>query len=85
MKPKIIAAAIRHRGIVFTGVRHGDIIQQIVRLDLLTEAERPITAEQQGFIDNGGTYYQRNEARDIAVQSGQIKPTHGTLYSEDLW
>lgn len=74
-----------HRGVVFTGVRHGLIIKQIVDLGLLDESERPIIGEQQGFIDNTGLFWLRAQARQIAIKSRQIDPDHGVLYSEDLW
>lgn len=86
MKPKIIAAAIRWRGAVFTGVRHGEIIEQIVKLGQITEEERPITGEPQGFIDEFGIFRTRAIAKLMAISAGQIKADHkGELYSEDLW
>ena len=85
MPNRIIAAAIKHRNVVFTGVRHGHIIKQLVDLNLITEEERPIKSYQQGFIDTGGNYWNREDAWDIALAAKQITKDHSTLYSEDLW
>ena len=88
VEPRIIAAAIRKRGVVFTGVRHGHIIRDMVMVGFLMEmgSERDrVYDKEQGFIDQYGKYYQRDEARVVALQAGQIRPGHPTLYSEDLW
>ena len=82
---RLIAAAVKHRGVVFTGVRHGHIIKDLVDLGLISEAERPLSADCQGFIDENGNYYQRKDARQVALKAGQIEPGHSTVYSEDLW
>jgi hypothetical protein len=82
---KIIAAAIKRDGIVFTGVRHGHIIKSMVDVGFLTDMNKPVLGHEQGFIDERGEYWNREESRQIAIYAGQIKPDHGTLYSEDLW
>lgn len=85
---KIIAAAIMHNGITFTGTRHGHIIRDLVELGVLKErngVKDKITDDQQGFIDSNGIFVGRPHARTIAIAAGQVKPDHGILYSEDLW
>lgn len=81
---RIVAAAIKWKGVVFTGVRHGEIIAQLVRLRLVKDTEH-VTAEVQGFVADNGVYMNRERARLYAITAHQIKPDHGTLYSEDLW
>lgn len=82
---RIVAAAIQRDGIVFTGVRHGYIIQQMVDVGFLKDIKKPVTYDEQGFIDNNNKFIKRDDATAVAVASGQVKPDHGTLYSEDLW
>lgn len=85
-KLRIVAAAICKNGIVFTGVRHGHIIRDMVAVGFLSDIKKDyVSGDEQGFIDNNGIYVSREHARTIAIHSGQIKPDHGTLYSEDLW
>lgn len=84
--PRIVAAAVRKRGVVFTGVRHGYVIQSMVEVGFLKDMQKDqVVASEQGFIDQYGKYYPMEKARDVAIIAGQIKPNHGTLYSEDLW
>lgn len=84
---RLIAAAIEFKGKVWPGDRHGNIIAYLVKTGIATEEDRPLTDENsvQGFIDSNGKFWSREHARDIAINTGQIKPDHGTLYSEDLW
>ncbi len=84
---KLIAAAIQFKGITFTGTRHGDCIGTIANTGFGTEADKPLTDKNstQGFIDDKGVFYSREDARDIAIQCNQVPWDHGTLYSEDLW
>lgn len=82
---KIVAAAIMWKGVVYTGVRHGDIIQQIVTLGQIAQSEKPITGDMQGFIDSRGNYWTRDHAWQIAYEACQINKNHGELLSEDLW
>lgn len=84
---KIIAAAIKFKGMVWPGDRHGHIIGYLAKTGIATEADKPLTDENstQGFIDANGRFWDREDARDIAIAEDQIEPDHGTLYSEDLW
>lgn len=86
----IVAAAIFHKGVVLTGVRHSEIFKDIVRLRPNTEL--PIKSPQ-GFINHRNKFLTRREALIEAVDCGQItikenKKPHlesGVLTSEDLW
>lgn len=82
---RIVAAAIQRDGVVFTGVRHGYIIQQMVDVGYLTDMNKPVLGSEQGFIDSRGNYWSRENAWQVAFEAGQIKKGHSTLYSEDLW
>ena len=82
----IVASAIKHNGIVFTGVRHCEIFKDIIRL--IPDVKLPISSPQ-GFIDNHNNFMGREESLDYAVEKGQLK-NHtdiigGVLTSEDLW
>lgn len=82
----IVAAAIKYKGIVLTGVRHCYIFKDII--ELFPNAKKPITAHQ-GFIDNHNNFMDREESLDYAVEKGQLKDHNdiigGVLTSEDLW
>lgn len=83
---RIIAAAIRYKGVTYTGSRHGHIIRSMVEVTTLKDMLKDkVTDNMQGFIDQYGRWYSREDSREIAIKANQIKPDHGTLYSEDLW
>ena len=78
----IVASAIKHKGIVFTGKRHCKIIKYLVELGY----ETPIPNNEQGFIDDNGHFHYRKEALKIAIKCKQIPHTQKRiLVSEDLW
>lgn len=78
----IVAAAIKHKGIVFTGKRHCKIIKYLVELGY----ETPIPNNEQGFIDDTGDFYDRHDSKMIAKYHNQIPRTQKRiLMSEDLW
>lgn len=80
---KVIAAAIKHRDIIYTGSRHAEIIRYMTQ-DLKV-AER-VVSEQQGFLLENGKFVSRDIARVHACRAGQIDVDHTrTLMSEDLW
>lgn len=61
--------------------RHCFIIKDIVVCGI----KPPINGEQ-GFLTSTGRFVSREEGKEIALASGQIKSTFsGTLCSEDLW
>ena len=86
----IIAAAINHNGIVFTGVRHCEIFRQIIRLN--PDTPTPIKSIQ-GFITDKNVFMGRDESLDHAIDCKQIgfkkdgsyDIIGGVLTSEDLW
>lgn len=82
----IVVAAIRHKGVVFTGVRHCEIFKDILRIHPNTET--PISSPQ-GFVTDKNKFVSRDEALHLAVECGQLKGFNdiigGVLTSEDLW
>ena len=84
--PRIVIAAIKKYGVVFTALRHGHAIRDAVECGFLTDVDKDyVTTEEQGFVDSNNKYWQREDARLVAIEAGQIDESHGTLYSEDLW
>lgn len=81
----IVIGAIKRGGIVFTGLRHGHIIRDMVECGYLTDMNKPVLDSEQGFVDDLGNYLTRDQARMVAIEAGQVPIDHGTLYSEDLW
>jgi hypothetical protein len=79
---KITAAAILERGRVWTGLRHHEIIRDIVA-ELGLEAA-PILGEQ-GFVTDDGRFVEREEAAKIAFAAGQIPGPKKVLFSEDIF
>ncbi len=78
----IVAAAIRYKGVTFTGFRHADIIKDLIRLPFNYDK----TLSEQGFIDHKNNYYCRSEAKRMVIECGQeYNPISSTLTSEDLW
>lgn len=77
---RIVAAAIKENGVVFTGPHHHLIIWYIVPiLGIKT------SVGQQGFITNRNRFVSRGEAADIAFMSKQISRATNCLFSEQLW
>lgn len=78
----LVASAIKHEGIIFTGFRHHEIIKYLVLLGYPI----PIPMSEQGFIDDTGKFYYRTGARSYAKDVGQIAiDFNRVLTSEDLW
>ena len=81
---RIKEAAICLDGKVWTGHRHGDVIQKMVK-----EGCTKIRESKQGFVTEDGKFVNREEAFEIALACGQIKETEvggqRTLVSEDLY
>ncbi len=89
-KPRIVCAAYLSGKFLAVGPRHYDstMKQQIENFDELWGEEKII----QGFIDQFGDFYTRQEAWKIAEANGQIyrrcdgdDADGGTLYSENLY
>ncbi|QXO11050.1 hypothetical protein pEaSNUABM54_00224 [Erwinia phage pEa_SNUABM_54] len=68
----IVCAAVRHRGVIYTGARHYDCIMRS-QMDAakLTEKDFTVPAEE-GFITNRREFVDRHAALKIAIASGQI-------------
>jgi hypothetical protein len=91
MKPTTLIdnAAIRYPdGTTYVGSRHADCIRQAAESGNHERTDK----FDQGFmvmdLKSGGVtkrFVDRAEARGIAINNHQVPPTHGTLYSEDLW
>lgn len=84
---RVVCAAVRHTGtgLVVCGARHFDMVMhaQIEALGL------PDDWDEQGFIDQRGTYMTREEAFGVASAAGQIirrcGGDDGQLFSENLY
>ncbi|GAA1053926.1 hypothetical protein [Dietzia natronolimnaea] len=66
---------------VVTGLRHHHVIAHMASRGIKTPSSYP-----QGFVSSTGKFYERGEALNVAIESGQVAASFtGTLYSEDLW
>lgn len=77
----ITRAAIRLEGVIYTGLRHGLIMEEIWRKYPGTY----IAAMSQGFLTSQNRFVSREEAGMIAFrarQTGSLKPR---LTSEHIW
>ncbi len=93
----ITHVAVRHQGRIWSlprPYRHHHIMRTILWLVeefgeyTKEKAERFASGDDQGFLDDTGKYYTRQEAEVIARQCNQIKNGEiigGVLTSEDLW
>ena len=88
-KPWIVCAAIRFNDHIVCGPRHWDTTMRKM-VDLLKDHEFWGKAEQ-GFIDQFGRFYNREEAMQVARQNNQIIVSDSqmlsltALHSEDLY
>jgi hypothetical protein len=88
---RVVCAAIRAEdGDVMLGVRHysTDMHAQIhARRDGAKFCHR--NGDDQGFVDQRGTYMTRRQAWNVAQAAGQVRregyDSEGVLYSEDLY
>jgi len=87
-RTKLTHVAIRFRGIVYSlpaPNRHHDVIRKILRE---TDATY-VCNDEQGFLDENGTFLNRRQALVSAELLGQLKPgtviRAGQLFSEDVW
>jgi hypothetical protein len=79
---RIVAAATVHEGIVYTGRRHCQIIQDICAK---TGVKRVVG--RQGFTTDTGRFVDREEAGRIAIAAGQIDKLQyhrEQLFSEEI-
>lgn len=83
--------AIRFQGKIWSlpaPNRHHNVIRMIVRETGVQTVDVDLR-DDQGFLDENGTYYGRAPALVHALACGQLKdrpePMAQYLYSEDLW
>lgn len=87
----IKAAAVFHEGVVYTGVRHFEIGQYMIKR--LKVADHLYGGFYQGFVNDKNEYLCREDALFEALECGQITVKEngspniigGVLTSEDLW
>lgn len=89
--PKITHVAIRFQGTTYSlpaPNRHHDLIRKISE----ETGQETVTSmgDDQGFIDEEGTYLTRRQALTVAEREGQLKEGAlgtrlGRLFSEDVW
>lgn len=81
-KERIVKAAVRKNGQVYTGKRHHEILNNIKPFGALKGSE-------QGFVTSTGRFVGREEARRIALDCGQVRKedlrTNNLIFSEELW
>jgi uncharacterized protein YqgQ len=76
------------RGLVVLGHRHGQAMWTmscLTGLRSVENAEDGVGEHEQGFLTNTNRFVNREEAAQIAFDSGQTKDLRITLYSEDLY
>lgn len=84
---RIVCAALQFDGgFIVPGPRHFDEIMH----PIISKANPGRTTKVvQGFIDQRGNFYDRQQAYKIAMEAGQISRRvggdEGTLYSENLY
>lgn len=81
----IVAAAIRHNGVIYTGDRHCNIIKYMV---YGLKIKPPIKNKEQGFVDNKNHFMSREVAFLHAIGCDQVRENGligSVLTSEDLW
>lgn len=73
-------------GYVICGFRHPHIIAiQTINKTWLVNKEMGVIKTEQGFITSRGRYVNREEAAEIAYNSGQIETKLKRLFSEDVF
>ena len=83
---RIKSAAIFYNGVIYTGNSHADIGFDMIEKNV---CKRPFPGrEAQGFITEDGKFVSREEALEIAIESGQVvrgqTRKSNELFSEDL-
>lgn len=93
----IVCAALRYPdlGIVIPGARHYSpdikrLLDRLQELGVMPPKKQQVTGDNQGFVDNFGNYWNREQSFIIATHAGQLagKDKCGSekeLYSEDLY
>jgi hypothetical protein len=68
--------------------RHHHLFPYLINLLGYDESKKIRLSGKQGFVDDKGEFYNRQDALDHANKYNQVKTKHGMkseLYSEDLW
>lgn len=86
----IVSAAIRYKIIgdddfqVITGNSHADCSLNLILIKNSDDHKRDIDREEQGFVTSTGRFVDRKEAKEVAMDSGQINVNypHSELFSE---
>lgn len=76
------------KGLVVSGHRHNHcmwVMGALTGLRSVTFADDGVGEHIQGFLTNTNRFVGREEAAQIAFDSGQIKQHNISLYSEDLY
>lgn len=90
-KPFIVCAANRYKDVVLLGPRHynAPMRAMVMLLGLNTLHRYALGDEEQGFIDQWGAFYTREQAREVVIGTGQCKEEEldhmRELFSEDLY
>lgn len=81
--PRLVASAVCRDGEVITALRHAECIRKAI----LRGWTPPVRSSEQGFVDDGGNYYSREDAKAVAIASGQLPEAlrKHILTSEYLW
>lgn len=79
----IVAAAIIYDSRIIAGMRHNICFRQLQNEGIKFD---PKLQTGDGFIDNRGSFHDRETSYIIAKKAGQLNGGNGKdLYSEDLW
>ena len=81
LSERIITAAIKHNGKIYTGSSHGNIMQEMTNSGVKGEFRN----NEQGFLTDKGRFVNRVEAAKIAREAGQIKKGYADVYSLDSY
>lgn len=81
----IVAAAVKYKNVIYTGVRHWEIFNDLRRLG----HSGPFFESCgyiQGFITNNNIFMNREEAKQDVLKCNQYCKSYSSiLTSEDLW
>jgi len=84
-REKIVKAAIKRNGKVYTGFRHALVLDSM-RIDgVVVNVENPLKMDEQGFVTNTGRFVDRVEAANIAFKAGQIRSGISSLDSYQIF
>lgn len=87
--PKLIVCAAMRMddGLIVPGIRHLSPEMRQVLFRIYGKGYH-LRVEEEGFVDQFGTFLSREDAWNIAAENNQIRwqvSTPGTLYSENLY